>query len=83
MGHVDRAPDGLDIMGIRTRKLIGAFALVALVFAWVLAAMVLAQAILPSAHSVLAMVYYVVAGMGWVLPAMPLMRWMLRPDPEG
>jgi hypothetical protein len=27
-------------------------------------------------------VYYVVAGIGWVLPAMPLISWMLRPDPE-
>jgi hypothetical protein len=26
-------------------------------------------------------IYYVVAGLGWVLPAMPLIRWMSRPDP--
>lgn len=70
-------------MGIRTRKLFGAFALVLLVFGWALLAMVLAQAILPSAHGALAMAYYAVAGMGWVLPAMPLVRWMLRPDAEG
>ena len=25
-------------------------------------------------------IYYVVAGLAWVLPAMPLVRWMLRPD---
>jgi hypothetical protein len=25
-------------------------------------------------------IYYVVAGLGWVLPAMPLIRWMSRPD---
>ena len=24
-----------------------------------------------------AAIYYVIAGIGWVLPAMPLMRWML------
>jgi len=24
--------------------------------------------------------YYVVAGLGWVLPAMPLIRWMSRAD---
>jgi hypothetical protein len=23
--------------------------------------------------------YYVIAGIGWVLPAMPLVRWMSRP----
>jgi hypothetical protein len=27
-----------------------------------------------------AAVYYVVAGLGWVLPAMPLIAWMSRPD---
>ena len=29
----------------------------------------------------IAAIYYVVAGIGWVLPAMPLIRWMSRPDP--
>jgi hypothetical protein len=24
--------------------------------------------------------YYVVAGLGWVLPAMPIISWMSRPD---
>jgi hypothetical protein len=27
-----------------------------------------------------ATLYYVVAGLGWVLPAMPLIKWMSRPD---
>ncbi|WP_323015889.1 DUF2842 domain-containing protein [Devosia sp.] len=26
------------------------------------------------------MPYFIVAGMGWVLPAMPIVRWMSRPD---
>ena len=24
--------------------------------------------------------FFIVAGMGWVLPAMPLVTWMARPD---
>jgi hypothetical protein len=30
-------------------------------------------------------IFYVVAGMGWVLPAMPIVSWMSRPDrlPDG
>ena len=24
--------------------------------------------------------YFVVAGVGWMLPAMPIIRWMSRPD---
>jgi Protein of unknown function (DUF2842) len=27
-----------------------------------------------------AAIYYVVAGLGWVLPAMPLISWMAKPD---
>jgi hypothetical protein len=27
-----------------------------------------------------AAIYYIVAGLGWVLPAMPLISWMARPD---
>jgi hypothetical protein len=25
-------------------------------------------------------IFYVVAGLGWVLPAMPIISWMARPD---
>jgi hypothetical protein len=25
-------------------------------------------------------IFYVVAGIGWVLPAMPVVSWMSRPD---
>ena len=27
-------------------------------------------------------IFYVVAGLGWVLPAMPIVSWMLKRDPE-
>jgi hypothetical protein len=69
-------------MTIRVRKLIGTFALLALVTAWALLAMAFAQMVLPSATGVVAFLYYAVVGVGWVLPAMPLVRWMSRPDPE-
>ena len=64
-------------MPIRIRKLIGTFALFALVIVWALLAMAIAQPLLASANGLVAALYYVVAGLGWVLPAMPLMRWML------
>jgi hypothetical protein len=66
-------------MPIRTRKLIGAFALLALVTAWGLLAMALAQSVLTDINGFVAAIYYVVAGLGWVLPAMPLISWMSRP----
>jgi hypothetical protein len=67
-------------MSIRTRKLIGAFALLALVATWSLLAMALAQSVLTDINGFIAVVYYVVAGLGWVLPAMLLVRWMVKPD---
>jgi hypothetical protein len=67
-------------MSIRTRKLIGTIALLALVITWGLLAMALAQSVLTDINGFVAAIYYVVAGLGWVLPAMPLISWMARPD---
>ena len=67
-------------MPIRRRKLIGAVALLVLVVVWSLVAMALAQTVLTSISGLVAAIYYVVAGLGWVLPAMPLIKWMSRPD---
>ena len=67
-------------MSIRTRKLVGAFALLALVALWSLIAMALAQSVLTDINGFVAVIYYVVAGLGWVLPAMLLVRWMAKPD---
>jgi hypothetical protein len=68
-------------MPIRTRKLIGTVALLALVIVWALVAMAIAQPLLAAANGLVAGIYYVLAGLGWVLPAMPLIKWMSRPDP--
>jgi Protein of unknown function (DUF2842) len=67
-------------MPIRLRKLIGAIALLALVTVWALLAMAVAQFPAIKDNGVLEVLYYVVVGLGWVLPAMPLIAWMLRPD---
>ena len=67
-------------MSIRTRKLIGTVALLVLVSVWGLLAMALAQSVLTNINGIVATIYYIVAGLGWVLPAMPLISWMSRPD---
>jgi hypothetical protein len=67
-------------MPIRLRKLIGAVLLIVLVVTWALIAMALAQSPAIKANGLIEVLYYVVAGLGWVLPAMPLIRWMSRPD---
>jgi Protein of unknown function (DUF2842) len=69
-------------MPIRLRKLIGAVALVVLVTVWALVAMAVAQFPAIKAHGVIEAIYYVVAGFGWVLLAMPLIRWMSKPARE-
>jgi hypothetical protein len=59
-------------MHIPTRKLIGTFALLVLVTLWALA-MAVAQVALTSTSGIVAGLYYVVAGLGWVLPAMSIL----------
>ncbi|MFY9693384.1 MAG: DUF2842 domain-containing protein [Xanthobacteraceae bacterium] len=65
-------------MPIRLRKFIGTVVLLVLVVVWALLAMALAQA--PAIHdsATLSIAYYVIAGLGWVLPAMPIVSWMSR-----
>ena len=66
-------------MSIRLRKLIGAVALLVLVTVWALVGMAIAQFPPIFQNGLVAFVYYVVVGIGWILPAMPLIRWMSRP----
>ena len=66
-------------MPVRFRKLIGAVALFVLVIVWALIAMAVAQFPAIRDSAVLSILYYVIAGLGWVLPAMPLISWMSRP----
>jgi dipeptide/tripeptide permease len=67
-------------MSIRSRKFVGTVALLALVCVWGLLAMALAQSVLTDINGLVAALYYVVAGLGWVVPAMPLISWMAKPD---
>ena len=63
-------------MRLRSRKFIGAIVLFVLVIVWALVAMALAQS--PAIHdsTPASIAYYVIAGIGWVLPAMPIVAWM-------
>ncbi|HEX3936153.1 MAG TPA: DUF2842 domain-containing protein [Xanthobacteraceae bacterium] len=66
-------------MPIRLRKFIGAVVLLVLVIVWALVAMALAQTPAIRDNTALSISYYVVAGLGWVLPAMPIISWMSGP----
>jgi hypothetical protein len=65
-------------MPLRLRKFIGALALFVLVAVWALVAMALAQVPAIHDHALVSVAYYVIAGIGWVLPAMPIVAWMSR-----
>ena len=67
-------------MRIRTRKLVGTVGLLVLVTVWALLAMAFAQFALRAQSGWVEALFYAVAGLGWVLPAMPLVSWMQRPD---
>ena len=67
-------------MNQRTRKLIGTALMVVLVLGWSLFFMSLAQGRIAEAARLWQMLYYVIAGLGWVIPAGLLIKWMQRPD---
>ncbi|HET7166218.1 MAG TPA: DUF2842 domain-containing protein [Pseudolabrys sp.] len=67
-------------MPIRARKFVGTIALLVLVSVWGLLAMALAQSVLTDINGFVAAIYYVIAGLGWIVPAMPLISWMGRAD---
>jgi hypothetical protein len=63
------------------RKFIGAMVMISFVIIYALVAMALAQSrVVQEASAVLQGLYYAVLGMAWILPMMPLIRWMQRPD---
>lgn len=66
----------------RARKLIGTIAMLAFVFIYAPVAMALAESRIVDAPQWVQMAAYVVLGLAWILPLMPLIRWMERPDPD-
>jgi hypothetical protein len=75
----DREPH-ISVMTIRSRKFFGTIALLVLVVFWSLMGMTVAQVPWLANSGLLQAIFYVVAGIGWVLPAMPIISWMSRPD---
>ena len=69
-------------MRIRTRKLIGTLALVIFLIAYALVAMTIGAGRISTAGQPWTTLYFLVAGLLWVIPAGVLVRWMQRPDPE-
>lgn len=64
----------------RTRKFIGAVLLMLFLAAYVFTAVVVAAVLQVNAGRLVEVLFYVVAGLAWVIPAARLVRWMERPD---
>lgn len=69
------------MMTQRTRKLVGAVALLVFLSVYALLAMLAAVVLQVNGSRIAELVYYVVAGLAWVVPAGLLITWMQRPDP--
>jgi len=66
----------------RTRKLIGTVAILLFVLVYGPVAMALAESRILEAPKLVQTVAYVVLGLAWILPILPLIRWMERPDAD-
>lgn len=70
-------------MPIRLKKLIGTILLVALVVIYALAASAVAVGRLAESGPLVHLIFFVVSGLLWILPAMWIIRWMTRePKPR-
>jgi len=67
-------------MGIRMRKLIGTVAMVTFIILYALFAMAVAEGRITQAPKLVQTLAYVVLGLIWIVPLMPLIRWMAKPD---
>ncbi len=64
----------------KTRKLIGTAALLAFVVVYGPIAMALADSRIVETHTAVQTLIFLVLGIVWILPVMPLIRWMQKPD---
>jgi hypothetical protein len=64
----------------RVRMLLGTIAMLAFVMLYAPLAMALADSRIAEAPRALQAVAYCILGVAWIVPLMPLIRWMERPD---
>ena len=62
------------------RKLVGTVVMIVFVCVYALVAMALAQGRITEASKPVQTIAYIVLGLVWVLPLLPLIKWMERKD---
>jgi hypothetical protein len=75
---LERAPRQ---MNPRLKKLIGTILMVLFVAFYVLVVAALAPRILNGGSKIVELIFYIVAGLAWTIPLLPLVRWMERRKP--
>ncbi|MGL4324529.1 MAG: DUF2842 domain-containing protein [Beijerinckiaceae bacterium] len=63
------------------RKFIGTFILIVFVLAYVLTVMAIAPKVVYALPGHWQWLFYIVAGLGWVFPLFPMIRWMEKRAP--
>lgn len=67
----------------RQRKLAGTVAMFVLIFVYAVLALAVAVVLqVQNANKLVELIFYIVAGLLWVLPAGVLVKWMQKPDPS-
>lgn len=66
-------------MPIRIKKLIGTVLLVLLVMVYAILATIIAVAQLSESGTLVHLAYFFLSGFLWVIPAMLLIKWMVKP----
>ncbi len=62
------------------RKLIGMISLVALVIIYAIVATAIATAQLAESSNLVHLTYFLFTGLFWIVPAMFIIKWMLKPS---
>lgn len=70
----------LLIMHTRTKKLIGTVLIVAIALIYALVATTIAATKLADANGWVHLIYFLVTGILWVVPAMYIISWMMKPS---
>jgi predicted membrane channel-forming protein YqfA (hemolysin III family) len=73
-------PDLKIAMRQTHRKLVGTVVMIVFVCVYALVAMALAQGRITEASKPVQTIAYIVLGLVWVLPLLPLIKWMERKD---
>lgn len=64
----------------RQRKAVGIVLTLLTLVAWAALGMWIYELWLVGAHNLVHLAFFVFFGLGWVFPAMVVIRWMLKPD---